>query len=398
MRILLINKFLCPRGGSETYVLELGKALEARGHEVQYFGMDDPERQVGNRVGAYAEKREFREKARALQARKVVYSAENRRLLRRVLEDFSPQVCHLNNFNYQLTPSILLEIGKWREETGKDCRILYTAHDYQLVCPNHMCRNRWGNCEKCLTGHYRACVRNRCIHDSPGKSLVGAVEGWFWRKVGVYRLLDTVVCCSEFQEKLLKQNPFLAGKTKILPNFLPYPAERKKADGEYVLYFGRFSREKGVTSLLEAAEALPDIPFVLLGKTGVSGMQNVQFGGYQQGETLKNWIRKARFTVCPSQWYENCPFSVLESLALGTPVLAALIGGLPELVSEENGALFESGDVRDLTRKIRQLWENPPKVQALLFDTVDGYAEKMEALYGAGEKEQGGKTEHRADG
>ena len=66
----------------------------------------------------------------------LTHHSEARVQLRKVLDDFKPDVCHLNNFNYQLTPSIILEIVKWRKETGRDCKIIFTAHDYQLVCPN----------------------------------------------------------------------------------------------------------------------------------------------------------------------------------------------------------------------------------------------------------------------
>lgn len=72
---------------------------------------------------------------------------------------------HLNNFNYQLTPSIILEIVKWRKETGRDCKIIFTAHDYQLVCPNHMLNNpnTHQNCEKCLGGHFVNCMKGKCM-------------------------------------------------------------------------------------------------------------------------------------------------------------------------------------------------------------------------------------------
>ena len=85
--------------------------------------------------------------------------------LRKVLDDFKPDVCHLNNFNYQLTPSIILEIVKWRKETGRDCKIIFTAHDYQLVCPNYMLNNpnTHQNCEKCLGGHFVNCMKGKCI-------------------------------------------------------------------------------------------------------------------------------------------------------------------------------------------------------------------------------------------
>ena len=141
MRTLIINKFLFPNGGSETYIFKLGEALEQHGHEVQYFGMEHEGRCVGNRVNAYTSDMDFHGGSKLSKLTypiKTIYSKEARVQLRKVLDDFKPDVCHLNNFNYQLTPSIILEIVKWRKETGRDCKIIFTAHDYQLVCPNHM--------------------------------------------------------------------------------------------------------------------------------------------------------------------------------------------------------------------------------------------------------------------
>ena len=120
MKILMINKFLYPNGGSETYIFKLGGYLQSLGHEVQYFGMEHEGRIVGNRVDAYTSTMDFHGGllGKAGYAVKTIYSAEARKKLRLVLDDFEPDVCHLNNFNYQLTPSVILEIRKWEKQTG----------------------------------------------------------------------------------------------------------------------------------------------------------------------------------------------------------------------------------------------------------------------------------------
>ena len=113
MKILLINKFLYPNGGSETYIFKLGEYLMTCGHEVQYFGMEHAGRIVGNKVEAYTSDMDFHGGSKLKKLTypiKTIYSAEARKKLRLVLNDFKPDICHLNNFNYQLTPSIILEI------------------------------------------------------------------------------------------------------------------------------------------------------------------------------------------------------------------------------------------------------------------------------------------------
>lgn len=133
MKILMINKFLYPNGGSETYIFKLGKQLEKMGHEVQFFGMEHEGRCVSNRINAYTSDMDFHGGSKLAKLKyplKTIYSKEARIQIRKVLDDFKPDVCHINNFNYQLTPSIILEIKKW----NVSCKVVYTAHDGQLVC------------------------------------------------------------------------------------------------------------------------------------------------------------------------------------------------------------------------------------------------------------------------
>ena len=367
MKILMINKFLHPNGGSETYIFKLGAGLEAQGHEVQYFGMEHEGRIVGNRVNAYISNMDFHggsKLAKLTYPIKTIYSSEARKKIRMVLEDFQPDMCHLNNFNYQLTPSIILEIRKWEKQSGHTCKIIYTAHDSQLVCPNHLMKNpNTGDlCEKCLGGHYLNCARGRCIHGSLAKSLIGTMEAYFWKWMGVYKQLDTIICPSRFMKTKLDTDPVLARRTVALHNFVDKVESKEVEKKDYVLYFGRYSEEKGIATLVEAAKKLPDIPFVFAGSGSLEhlleGIPNIRNVGFQTGEALETLIREARFTVFPSECYENCPFSVMESQMYGTPVLGADIGGVPELIRVgETGELFESGNVGLLVELIAHCWK-----------------------------------------
>lgn len=373
MKVLMINKFLYPKGGAETYTLKLGKYLQEQGHEVQYFGMEHPSRTVGNRVDAYTSYMDFHSEsmlAKLSYSFKTVYSSEARKKIRQVLEDFQPEVCHLNNFNYQLTPSIILEIRKWEKETGHKCKVLYTAHDPQLVCPNHMCLNPNTHqvCEKCFGGRHINCTLGKCVHGSVAKSLFGTMEGYLWKWLGVYRKLDTIICPSNFMKTKLDTDPVLAGKTVVLHNFVD-PVEKKQVQKkDYVLYFGRYSEEKGLETLVKAVKGLPEINFIFAGSGPsehvLENVPNLKNVGFQTGEALEMLIREARFSIIPSECYENCPFSVLESQMYGTPVLGANIGGIPELINEgKTGELFESGNEEELRGKIQQLWQDWEKLE-----------------------------------
>ncbi len=399
MKILLINKFLYPKGGAETYVLKLGEYLQSVGHEVQYFGMDSDNRTVSNRVGAYTSEIDFHggsELAKLTYPFKIIYSAQARKKLRLVLNDFKPDVCHLNNFNYQLTPSIILEIVRWREETGNKCKIIYTAHDYQLVCPNHMCHNPNTNlnCEKCFGGKFLNCTKGKCIHSSFLRSFLGTIEAFYWNRNGVYKYIDKIICCSEFIKTKLDSNPIFADKTVVIHNFIielkTFFATVKK---EYVLYFGRYSKEKGIETLLDVAKELPKIKFVFAGSGPMEGeldnIPNVENVGFKNGKELENLVGEARFTICPSEWYENCPFSVLESQMHGTPVIGADIGGIPELIKvDKTGRLFESGNKESLKNAIESLWNNPSLMEEysencknIEFMTIDVYVDELLSIY-----------------
>lgn len=398
MKILMINKFLHPNGGSETYIFKLGDYLKSQGHEVEYFGMEHEGRIVGNRVNSYTSDMDFHNSSildKLGYPLKTIYSTEAKKKLHLVLNDFKPDIVHLNNFNYQLTPSIIVETKKWSNKNNRKMKIIFTAHDYQLICPNHKCNNpnTHLNCEKCLTGNFINCIKGKCIHGSTAKSAIGTIEATFWRMNGVYKDIDKIICCSEFMKTKMDTNPIFACKTITLHNFVDFNEWHKLEKKDYVLYFGRFSEEKGVQTLLEACKQLPNIQFIFAG-TGpleetINQISNIKNFGYQTGEDLKKLIFEARFSVCPSEGYDNCPFSVLESLLYGTPVLGANIGGIPELIEPgKTGELFESGNLIDLKQKIVSLYNDRTKLnkysqncQDIKFDTVETYYNKLMKIY-----------------
>lgn len=398
MKILMVNKFLHPNGGSETYIFKLGEQLQKLGHEVQYFGMDHEGRIVGNRAEIYTDDMDFHSGGlrKLLYPLRIIYSTEAKRKMRLVLQDFQPDVVHLNNINFQLTPSVIYAVRAYEKKAGRHIRIVFTAHDYQWVCPNHMMRipATGAICFACRGGDYMQCSRNRCIHNSKLKSLLGTIEAKFYAKRRTYGMVDMIVCPSEFMKKQLDTDPLLADRTVVMHNFIETDKNALQNGAgyggrDYVLYFGRFSEEKGTRTLLDACRALPDIPFVFAG-TGplesiVNEVPNVENRGFLTGDALRSLISQARFSVYPSEWYENCPFSVMESQMYGTPVLVTDLGGAPELVQAGvTGDLFRGGDLQELTEHIRALWDDPElcrkysgNCKNIKFDTIEEYCDKI---------------------
>lgn len=377
-------------------MLQIGQKLIDMGHEVQYFGMHDGLNTVGNCLGLETKSMDFRSGGadRLLYPFRVIYSCEAKRKIYRLVRQFKPDIVHLNNIYYHLTPSIIDGID------GCGVPMVQTVHDFQMVCPNHMLMNpldmRLCNC--CIEGSKWNCVRRKCIHGSRVKSFLGSMEGTLYKRLRTYDKINLFICPSRFMEQTLLRDSRFVGKTMTIHNFIQQeekPDECRKKEN-YVLYFGRLSEEKGIDRFLDACRLLPEIPFVVAGGGPLEYMlhencpENVRYVGFQSGLELKKLIAEARFSVYLPVWYENCPLSVLESQALGTPVLANRIGGIPELIHDgETGILIDTFTPEHYAKQIRDLYYNEKFLDQMAnnckerkdFITIDDYCEKLISLY-----------------
>jgi len=397
MKILMVNKFLYPKGGAETYILKLGHILISHGHELQYFGLENERNTVGNDAGAYVSHLDFSTGIRGnlLAPFRIIYSAEARRKIRLVLDSFHPDVVHLNNIQFHLTPSIILETDKYMKDTGREVKIVYTAHDYQLICPSHgLFDTNIQICEKCLNGNYTHCLRTKCVKNSRAKSLLGMLDAYVWKWSRAYSYIDTIICCSDFLKSKLDLQSRFRSKTVTIHNFVDVVPEKKVKKEDYVLEFGHLCRDKGTYTLLEVARRMPEVKFVFAGygeaEAEIATISNAEYVGFITGEELEMLIRKAALSVYPSEWYENCPFSVIESQMYATPVVASQMGGIPELLDEGvTGELFEAGNPDDLENKLRKLLEYPEVLSQYSsncakkeFETPDSYYGQLMKIYG----------------
>lgn len=367
MKILMVNKFLYYMGGSETYTLKLSHYLEKKGHQVRFFGMEHPENVVA-KDDNLVKNIDFHNTSikKFTYPFKIIYSFEARRKIRKILQEFKPDIVHLNNYNYQLTPSILYEIKK--------CGIpmVQTVHDTNIVCPNHSLYNYQNQeiCEKCMGMNYLHCIKTKCIHGSLVRSTLGAVEGWLYHSLNVYNNIDKFICPSRFIAEKITEFGFKRQNKVVINNFKPDLNYREVEKEDYLLYFGRLSASKGTHTLLDAAKRLKHIKFVVAGQGDfeeeLSKCQNISYLGFVKGEKLYDLIAKALFSIYPSEWYENCPMSIIESMALGTPVIASEIGGNRDLLNNGvDGLLFEKGNIDDLVEKIVYLYSDRKKLSQM---------------------------------
>jgi glycosyltransferase involved in cell wall biosynthesis len=397
MKVLLVNKFLYRKGGAETYVLNLGKILTDNGHTVEYFGTENQKNTVGNKSGLYVKNMDFGSGIlkNILAPFRIIYSREAYKKILRLLYDFRPDVVHFNNIQFHLTPSMILAVQKYRKKTGSKVRIIYTAHDYQLICASHgLFDNNIQICEKCLGGNFTHCLRTKCVKNSYAKSFLGLIDSYFWKYSKAYDFIDTIICPSAFLKGKLDTQKRFCQKTVALHNFIEPKETSVYEKGDYVLEFGHLSRDKGTLTLLQAAKQMPQTKFLFAGygaaEEEIAKVQNAEYVGFKTGEELKQLIGKALCSVYPSEWYENCPFSVIESQMYGTPVVASNMGGIPELIEEgKTGLLFKAGDYKDLESKLRYLLENKAVLdeftrncKAVKFETPQSYYEKILRIYG----------------
>jgi glycosyltransferase involved in cell wall biosynthesis len=297
-------------------------------------------------------------------ASKVVFSFEAQRKLRTLIEDFRPDIAHLHcNYHHQ-SPSILYTL----RDMGVPA--VMTAHDLKIVCPAYKMLNSTGICERCKDGSVLNVIKHKCIRDSRAASFIVAMESALHRSLDSYnKLLSKVIAPSRFFAEKMKEWGVPPEKIIYIPNYVD--AERFKPNfdpGEYFLYFGRLAPEKGVGTLISAVKAArvtlkiagtgpieDSLRLMALGSEG-----QIEFVGFKSGDDLLNLIRGARAVVLPSEWYENAPMSVLESFALGKPVIGAEIGGIPELITPgESGWTFPSGDKDALTHVLKSVESLP---------------------------------------
>lgn len=357
MRILLSNKFYYRRGGDCIYMLNLEQLLKAHGHEVAVFAMDYAENLDTPWKGYFPQ---AMDKLMALT--RPFGSREVRTKFNRLLDDFKPDVVHLNNIHTQLSP-VMAELAH-----ARDIRVVWTLHDYKLLCPRYDClKDGKDICELCFEGDKTYCKTYRCMKGSRLASFVGYKEAVMWNRARLEACTDLFICPSRFMAEKMEQGGFNKGKLEVLCNFIDVEKCRRDDYGkeDYYCFIGRLSHEKGVGTLIDAASRLPFKLKVIGGGPLAEGLQaksrglqaNIEFVGFKQWEEIKELVGKARFTVVPSEWYENNPLSVIEAQCLGTPVLGARIGGIPELIEEGvTGMTFESGNGDDLTGKIRAMF------------------------------------------
>ncbi len=361
-QLLSINNYYYRRGGSEVVFFEHNRLFENAGWEVVPFSMQNALNEPSpwsahfvNETDGAGRQSPVDKVARAASA---IYSLEAARRIRGLLALIRPQVAHAHNIYHHLSPSVLVELHR------RDVPVVLTLHDLKLVCPAYKMHTQGAICEECRGGALRNVVRNRCIKNSTAMSALVWLESTVHKALDIYmRNVTRFVVPSRFFLDKFAEWGVDTSRFAHIPNSIDVDAfEASEEPGDAFVYLGRLVPEKGVATLVKAA-AKARVRLRIIG-TGPEEAAlrrlaqdlggDVEFTGYLSGAELRAAISSARAVVIPSEWYENAPISVMEASALARPIIGANIGGIPELIrQEETGFIFESGNVDSLVAGAR---------------------------------------------
>ncbi len=386
MKVLLINNFHYRKGGSETVYFNTGKMLEEAGHEVVWFSLADAKNLPCPQADYFAP----RGRGPLSRLRNYFYNKAVAQRLDALLEAEKPDIAHVHLIWGGVGAAIFGPLQR------HGVPLVHTVHDYRMVCPAYTFRSGRGQvCEQCLEGDYRPCLQNRCAGGSWLRSFLMVKEmQQRQQKYSPLRNIDGFLFVSRFcQEKHIEKMPgFAQARSTVIYNTVPdllarvAPGGKLPKRGDYLLYCGRLSHEKGVATLLDAVLPHPECTLKIVGtgpmetalreKVAASGATHVEFLGFRTGDDLYRLVAGASFVVVPSEWYENNPMSVIEACALGRPVIGAAIGGIPEIVLEgRTGWLFPSGDARSLEAVLEKALAMPEAAYAEMAAAARAYYE-----------------------
>jgi glycosyltransferase involved in cell wall biosynthesis len=345
--ILQIHNHYREQGGEDTVVAKDAELLRYAGHEVFEYQVSNPT----NSTMA----------ATSLLAAPWNLSAAN--VLRRTVEQIRPDVAHVHNTWWSLSPSILKTLDKL------NIPVVVTLHNYRLMCVNAQLFRDGAPCEDCVGSHPWRGVQHRCYRDSAVASAISAVTIQLSRKLRIWESVDRLLVLTEFAKSRFVSAGVPSERLHVKPNFVedPGPRTMSPSDSETVLFVGRLSPEKGVSNLLTAwAHAdTGDLELALVGDGPLRAewesrrIPNVSFTGRLPSIEVRKLMLSSRALVFPSVWYEGQPMVLLEAMGAGLPLVVSDVGSITETVAgNRTAALVRPGDTSSWTSALSRVTQS----------------------------------------
>lgn len=346
MKVLLIHTHYKQRGGEDYVVERESNLLREKGHEVIPY-IDDNQQQ--NRFGWVKT------------ITRILWSQESYHALRTVIRRTRPEVAHIHNTFFMISPSAYYACK------AENLPVVQTLHNYRLLCPSAIFYRHGQVCEKCI-GKKIAWpgIVHGCYHYSRAQTLGVASMLTFHHLLGTWlKKVDLFIALTEFARRKFLQGGFPSDKIAVKPNFVQPNTCPNENREQFALFVGRLTNEKGIMTLLKAWKKLT-IPLLMAGDGPLKDRVHQVgspwihlLGNISHQETL-TFMRKARLLVFPSEWFEGFPLVLAEAFSCGLPVIAANLGSGAEIVKDkQTGLHFTPGDALDFAAKVRWAWDNP---------------------------------------
>lgn len=359
-RILFVHNSYQQKGGEDSVVDDEINLLRENGHDVFEYRVSNDKIKSMNKLDLL---------------KTTIWSKYSTQDIKKITDNFSPDICHIHNTFPLISPSIYWELDK------KNIPIVQTLHNFRIACPQAMFLREGKICESCLGkiplhGIVHGCYRDSITQTAALSSMLVThrILGTWKNKVTSY------IALNEFSKEKFISAGIPSEKIKIKPNFVIKTNQEQHDREDYFLYVGRLSKEKGISTLLEAFKNLPSKKLLVAGdgpeKSILMGHDNINCIGHVGKEQVINLLLKAKAIIIPSICYENFPKIVVEAMAYGTPIIASNIGSLAAIIENNfNGFLFEPNNAESLIKKIDFINENKNARTKISRNALDTYKE-----------------------
>lgn len=324
------------RGGSDRVLVKTVELMNVNGHIAIPFCSSDPRSLPNDYLKYFVNSINTDSSSSFFQKLSFFYNSDAKSKLMELLRiEPDIDVAHLHIYYGKITTSILKPLK------DKKIKIIQSLHEYKLACPIYTMERNGNICDLCINGAFYHCAQFKCKNNSLLQSLVMTIESYFSRFMGDIKLIDKFISVSYFHKGIMEEVGIPSDKIEVLHNFVDVSSiEYKPFHSGYFLYFGRIEKLKGIDTLLESFSRISDQllivgdgSYVDVVKEKTSNLDNVSFLGFKEGDELQNLIANSIGVIVPSEWYENCPMTILEAKAHGRPVIGTNIGGIPELIT-----------------------------------------------------------------
>jgi glycosyltransferase involved in cell wall biosynthesis len=357
MKILLIHNQYQQSGGEDGVFLAEYNILEHKHNTVQVF-------EKSNNSIRWIDK--------LFLPMRATWSGSTQKELQVYLQSILPDIAHFHNIFLVISPSayyICQELS---------IPVVQTLHNYRLLCPAATLYRKNKICAKCIgktipfPGVVLGCWRGSKVFSTVPAFMLSVhniLKTW-------QKQVDLYIALTEFAKRKFVEGGLPEDKIVVKPNFVHSDPGVTDGTGNYALYVGRLSGEKGIKTLIGSWKSLTKIPLKIAGdgplynevKSDIAnhGISSVELLSSQDHQRILSIMKGARFLIFPSVCFEGFPMTICEAFACGVPVIASRLGAMEEIIEDgKTGLHFTPGDAQDLAAKIEWAWSNPERMKEM---------------------------------